>query len=217
MSLFCVESRIFLYRSVFFMRDKKNGYIYYNYHKKTEKEEIRDIAWRSVFRWLTAIIGVLFVFFLTWILFFQVIEVDGTSMMPTLNDGDRIVVSTFGYEPKTGDIVVIGAIDEDDVCLVKRVIATENQVVTMDYTDGSVIVDGVVLNEPYISEIITERREDEIKYPYTVPEGCVFVMGDNRNVSKDSRSVDIQSIDEDLVVGKAVIRLAFSSDAIIYD
>lgn len=197
------------------MRDKTNGYIYYNYHKKTEKEEIRETALRSVFRWLYAIVGVLFVFFMSWILFFQVVEVDGTSMMPTLNDGDRIVVSTLGYTPKRGDIVVIGASDEDGLCLVKRVIATENQVVTMDYSEGRVIVDGIVLKEDYLDELMTQRQKDEISYPYTVPEGCIFVMGDNRKVSKDSRSSAIKSIDEDFVVGKAVLRL--SSDAVIYD
>ena len=195
---------------------KPNGYIYYNYHKKTEKEEILDTALNSVFRWLTVIVSVLVAFFAIWILFFQVIEVDGTSMMPTLDDGDRLVVSTFGYTPERGDIVVIGKSSEDDVCLVKRVIATENQVVTMDYTEGKVIVDGVVLDEPYLAEAMKERQKDEISYPYTVPEGCVFVMGDNRKVSKDSRNTAIKSIDENLVVGKAAFRLGFS-DIGIYD
>lgn len=199
------------------MRDKANGYIYYNYHKKTEKEEISETAWNSVFHWLYAIVGVLFVFFAVWMLFFQVIEVDGESMLPTLQDGDKIVVSTFGYTPESGDIVVIGAVDEDDICLVKRVIATEKQVVTMDYSEGKVIVDGVVLQEDYLAEAVYEPGKDEITYPYTVPEGCVFVMGDNRKVSRDSRSTTIQSIDENLVVGKAVLRLKFSSDAFIYD
>lgn len=197
------------------MRDRTNGYIYYDYHKKTEKEEIMDTALRSVFRWLSVIIGVLFAFFMSWILFFQVVEVDGTSMMPTLDDGNLLVVSTFGYTPERGDIVVIGTTDEDGVCLVKRVIATENQVVTMDYTTGSVIVDGVVIDEDYIAEPMKKRQDDEINYPYTVPEGCIFVMGDNREVSRDSRSKTIKCIDEDLVVGKAAFRL--SVDAGIYD
>lgn len=199
------------------MRDKSNGYIYYNYHKKTEKEEISETAWKSAFRWLYAIVGVLFAFFMVWILLFQVVEVDGVSMEPTLESGDRVVVSTFCYTPKTGDIIVIGSLDDDEESLVKRVIATENQVVTMDYSAGNVIVDGVILDEPYISEAVYHRNDDEITYPYTVPEGCIFVMGDNRELSKDSRSVEIQSIDENLIVGKAVLRLTFSSDAFLYN
>lgn len=216
MSLFCVELSIFLYNGrCFSLRDKTNGYIYYDYHKNTEKEEIRQTAIRSVFQWLYIIVSVLFVFFTVWILFFQVVEVDGTSMHPTLKDGERIVVSTFGYTPQQGDIVVIGATHEDGVCLVKRVIATENQVVTVDYENSRVLVDGAVLEEDYISQTMSEPHRDEITYPYTVPEGCVFVMGDNRAVSKDSRSTEIGSINVDFVVGKAVLRLTASSDALI--
>ena len=197
------------------MRDKTNGYIYYNYHKKTEKEEISETAWTSVFHWLYAIVSVLFVFFLVWVFFFQVVEVDGTSMYPTLSDGERLVVSTFNYAPEAGDIVVIGAVDDDGVCLVKRVIATENQTVEVDYETGHVIVDGNVIEEPYLSEKMSDTVKNEIEYPYTVPENCVFVMGDNRAVSKDSRDKDVECIDENLVVGKAVLKLVFSSDAVI--
>ena len=197
------------------MRDNTNGYIYYDYHKNTEKEEIRKTAICSVFQWLNVIVCVLFVFFSVWILFFQVVEVDGMSMVPTLNDGERIVVSTFGYTPRRGDVVVISAAEKDGVCLVKRVIATENQTVTVDYENSKVIVDSVELSEDYISDSVSMPHKDEISYPCTVPEGCVFVMGDNRGVSKDSRSKDIGCIDEDFVVGKVVLRLTASSDALI--
>lgn len=215
MSLFCVEL-VFYRWSVFFMRDKTNGYIYYDYHKKTEKEEISDTAWTSVFHWLSALIAVLFVFFTVWIFFFQVVEVDGSSMSPTLTDGDRLVVSTFDYMPKTGDIVVIGAVDSENVCLVKRIIATENQTVDVDYDKGQVIVDGVVIDEPYLSEKMSEHIKNEIEYPYTVPEGCIFVMGDNRRISKDSRDKEHKSISVNYIVGKALCKLTFSTDADIY-
>lgn len=196
------------------MRDKTNGYIYYEYHKKTEKEEVCETAWKSVFNWLSVIVGILFVFFSVWIVFFHVIEVDGNSMDPTLRDGDRVLVSTFNYSPVKGDIIVAANTDENGVNLVKRVIATENQTVNVDYTSNTVYVDGTAIEEKYLPEEMKASIKDEISYPYTVPKGCIFLMGDNRNISMDSRSVELGCIETDNVVGKVVIR--FSSDYSIY-
>lgn len=197
------------------MKDRKNGYIYYDYHKKTEKEEISDTAWTSVFHWLYGIIGFLFVLFVVFILFFKVVEVDGESMAPTLNDNDKLLVYTLNYTPKQGDVVVISAGD-DDLSLIKRIIATENQTVDVDYKTGKVFVDGMEIEENYVAEMSLPDN-NEISYPYTVPENCVFVMGDNRNESSDSRSKIIKAIDEYRIVGKAMIRLFPFSDVNIYE
>lgn len=188
------------------MKERKNGYIYYEVREKSDREVIAETAWRSVFRWLTGIVAVLFVFFVGWMLFFHVVSVDGASMQPTLQDNDKLFVLTFRYEPQQGDIVVLQNNTETEGLLVKRVIATEGQVVDIDYDTGRVSVDGEVLDETYATAT-TQKALNEIAYPYTVPENCVFVMGDNRAESIDSRNSGIGGIDERRIVGKVIFRL----------
>ena len=125
------------------MNNKSNGYIYYDYHKKTEKEEIIETAWKSVFNWLSVIIGIFALLFFVWSMFFRVMVVDGNSMLPNLQDGDKVIIYTFNYSPNAGDVVV--AVDDNDTILLKRVIATENQTVDIDYNNSSVFVDSVKL------------------------------------------------------------------------
>ena len=197
------------------MKDSKNGYIYYDYHKKTEKEEISETAWTSVFHWLYGIVGFLFVLVIMFVLFFKVVEVSGESMMPALNDEDKLIVYTMNYIPQQGDIVVISA-EGDEATLIKRVIAKENQTVEVDYETGKVFVDGLAIDEKYVAEM-SVPDSNEITYPYTVPENCIFVMGDNRNESVDSRSKLIKAVDVNRVVGKAVLRFFPFSDRNIYD
>lgn len=193
------------------MKERKNGYIYYEVREKSDREVIAETAWRSVFRWLTGIVAVLFVFFVGWMLFFHVVSVDGASMQPTLQDNDKLFVLTFRYEPQQGDIVVLQNNTETEGLLVKRVIATEGQVVDIDYDTGRVSVDGEVLDETYATAT-TQKALNEIAYPYTVPGNCVFVMGDNRAESIDSRNSGIGGIDERRIVGKVVFRLYPFSD-----
>ncbi|MBQ8210464.1 MAG: signal peptidase I [Clostridia bacterium] len=196
------------------MRDKANGYIYYDFHKKTEKEEIIETAWKSVFNWLAVIVGLLAVIILLWSMFFRVIEVDGGSMLPTLEDGDKVIVYTFNYTPEAGDIIVAESDYADGTVLVKRVIAKDGQTVAVDYDNDTVYVDSSALNEAYLYSEDIEPHDDEIEYPHTVQDGCLFLMGDNRNSSKDSRSTAIGDIDADYVLGKVVFRI--SSDYKIY-
>ena len=143
--------------------------------------------------------------------------VDGESMAPTMLDGDRYLVSGLFYTPKQGDIIVfqpeineltlraIHDIRDNRKLLVKRVIATEGQVVDIDAETRQVLVDGVVLSEPYLSGNITDKRPDaNINYPYTVPSGHVFVLGDNRTASVDSRQIG--SIDIRTILGNVIVR-----------
>ncbi len=140
--------------------------------------------------------------------------VDGDSMLPTMLDGDRYLVSDLFYTPKQGDIIVFKPEDNaltrryisgENKLLVKRVIATEGQVVDIDEETHQVLVDGVVLNEPYLTGNITSKRTGAtIEYPYEVPAGHVFVMGDNRTVSVDSRLIG--SVDTRTIVGKIILR-----------
>ena len=144
---------------------------------------------------LGPMVHIIFVFFI------RVIDVKGTSMNPTLNNQDKMLVSGLFYKPEAGDIVVFKKDSySPDKALVKRVIATEGQEINIDFDRGIVYVDGVALEEDYISELTTTKLD--FIGPKTVPEGCVFVMGDNRNMSTDSRDKDIDMVDERLIIGK---------------
>ena len=123
-------------------------------------------------------------------------------MNPTLNNNDKMLVSGLFYEPKVGDVVVFKKDEYDpERALVKRVIATEGQVINMDFDHGIVYVDGVPIEEDYIMEPTTNKID--FIGPQTVPEGCVFVMGDNRNASTDSRKKEIGMVDIRLILGRA--------------
>ena len=140
--------------------------------------------------------------------------VDGASMAPTMLDGDRYLVSGLFYTPKQGDIIVFQPEDNaatrryihgENKLLVKRVVATEGQVVDIDDQTHQVLVDGVVLSEPYLTGNITYKRPDSsVVYPFEVPTGHIFVMGDNRLESVDSRQLG--SIDIRTILGKVFVR-----------
>ena len=130
-------------------------------------------------------------------------RVDGNSMLPTLHNNERLVVWRLGYEAEAGDIVILDP-PSGRGPYVKRVIATEGQVVKIDNMSGEVYVDGEKLSEPYINnKTYTMTGESE----FIVPEGHTFVMGDNRGNSHDSRSADVSYIDEDKIYGKVVLRI----------
>ncbi len=169
----------------------------------------------------------IFVFILIFAYFLRTVEVDGTSMYPTLCDRDRMLVLNTFSTPKTGSIVVIddtkGAVylDPDhevlmetqglQIVIVKRVIARGGQEIDIDFDTGLVSVDGQVLSEKYTSGLTT-RDEGGFTYPFTVPEGYVFVMGDNRSHSTDSRSGAVGLVPEDRVIGVAFWRYYRESD-----
>lgn len=159
----------------------------------------------ELFDWLQCIVSALVFCILFFTFVGRTVGVIGSSMVPTLQEGDRLIVSKLFYEPRYGDIVVLRKESFMAEPIVKRVIATEGQTVDIDFTEGIVYVDGVALDEPYTNSLTTDP--EDFTEPVTVPEGCVFVMGDNRNRSTDSRTESIGCVDERLILGKAYVRM----------
>lgn len=157
--------------------------------------------------WMLAVIMILF------LIFFRIIVVSGPSMKMTLLDGDYLLLisNLFYREPEKGDVVVVSKQDYDNgKPIVKRVIATEGQIVDMDFANGIVYVDGLPLEENYIN---TPTNLDEGSvFPQIVEEDHVFVMGDNRNNSKDSRSLEIGQVDKREVLGKVALLMVPGTD-----
>ena len=134
------------------------------------------------------------------VLFLPVLRIYGNSMTPTLSEG-QIVVSIKGAEIETGDIV---GVYYGSKVLIKRCIAQEHQWVDID-ADGNVYIDGEMIDEPYLTE--KAFGECNLDLPYQVPEGCIFVMGDHRETSIDSRNTSVGCIDKENFVGKIVFRV----------
>ena len=171
--------------------------------KQTAEKEGRDL-----YEWVQALVCSVLTVVLVFTFGIRLIGVDGHSMVPTLQDGDRLLVTTslLSGEYKYGDIVIIqkGAFAGGEP-IVKRVIATEGQTVDIDFTAGAVYVDGQLLEEDYIRQ--PTYLEEGLEFPVTVPEGCVFVMGDNRNDSDDSRDPELGPVDTRQILGRAVFLL----------
>jgi len=137
----------------------------------------------------------------------RIVMVDGESMVPTLQDRQRVVVTELFYTPKVGDVVIACVPGKSDP-YVKRVIASEGQTVDFDFEAHQLVVDGVAITEEYINETMTRTDwYSENRFPLTVPEGQVFICGDNRNNSNDSRYDNVGPIDEENIMGKVVFVL----------
>ena len=183
-----------------YMEDIKNE-IYSNedYDKFKKKKSIGN----EVLEWLESIAVSIFVVILIFTFAFRIVVVDGESMLPTLEDGQRLIISHLFYTPKQGDIVVVNS-QELNKTIIKRVIATEAQTIDIDIAAHTVTVDGKVLDEPYTNEGYM-LSDGGGSYPMVVPDGKIFVMGDNRNHSTDSRVIGFVSTED--VLGKAFLRI----------
>ena len=175
--------------------------------------EKKQTEGRGAYEWVQALVCSVLTVVLIFTFAVRIVRVSGESMRETLQDQDMLVVLNNwlcgGYEQ--GDIVIL---QRDDFYggepIVKRVIATEGQTVDIDFDAGVVYVDGTALEEPYTREPTWTQEGTE--FPLTVPEGCIFVMGDNRNHSSDSRSSDLGTVDTRYVIGKAVFLLFPGAD-----
>lgn len=185
------------------MRKAEDFLISFETSEYTKKDKMK--SWRFVYDWLDSLIYAIILILILFAFVFRVVGVNGDSMNPTLKSGDWLTVSAITSEVETGDIVVVTQPNSLNEPLIKRVIAKGGDTINIDFIEGTVTVNGVVLYEPYIAEA-TERMGDYV-YPLEIPEGYLFVMGDNRNNSLDSRFKTIGLIDERYVLGVANARI----------
>ena len=170
--------------------------------KAEEAVEQQESMCVDLYEWIQSLMTALVIYMAIFIFIIRVIDVSGSSMFPTLHDGDKMLVSNLFYTPHAGDVVVFKTDRYDpERALVKRVIATEGQEISIDFDRGIVYIDGLPVEEDYIAEL-TKTKLDFIG-PQTVPEGCMFVMGDNRNASTDSRKKEIGMVDQRMLLGRA--------------
>lgn len=159
----------------------------------------------DLYYWLQALVFALVFLILMSTLVGRLIGVKGSSMVPTLHEGDLLLLRSIGYTPEQGDVVVLRKQTFLAQPVVKRVIAVGGQHVTVDYSDHCVYVDGVALDEPYINETMNDPLSPSMNVlDVTVPEGSIYVMGDNRNNSSDSRHEMLGTVDTRYVLGKAL-------------
>lgn len=173
----------------------------------------------NIYYWLQTLVLAVAAIVLLFTFVGRITRVEGDSMLQTLHNGDLLLLQSAFYTPKTGDIVVLNKTVDETLSLlggeaiVKRVIATEGQTVSVDYDSSVVYVDGQPLEEPYVWERMDRRTGPYSgQTPFVVPEGSVFVMGDNRNNSTDSRHELLGPVDEGYILGRAVCILFPFSD-----
>ena len=174
--------------------------------KKEKQTQEKKLTWKqNVMLYLHDGVYLLTIVLIAFLLVFRIIVVSGDSMRRTLVDGDYLLLlnNVFYQEPKQGDVIVISKKSFDNgAAIVKRVIATEGQTVDIDFEEGIVYVDGEALHEPYINNPTNHSLGTQ--FPLTVADNCIFVLGDNRAVSRDSRDPVIGQVDKREVLGKAL-------------
>ncbi len=171
-------------------------------HAKTTQQRSKERRLvTTLFDWVGAMVTALVVLVVLFTFVFRNVGVDGDSMQPTLQTGDRLLLSSLVSDYQRGDIVVIDRYTDEP--LIKRVVAMAGDTVEI-LGDGTLLINGLEQHEPYIQGYTVPR---DIEGVVTVPDGCLFVMGDNRTTSKDSRLNEIGMVSVKDVVGKAIFRL----------
>lgn len=161
--------------------------------------------WEIVYEWMDSFVFSIILILIVFVFGFRVVGVDGESMMPTLNNMDWLAVQAINSTIERGDIVVITQPNITNKPLIKRVIAVGGDTLDINFMTGEVKVNGEVIDEPYI--MAPTHNQGDFNKPIRIPEGYLFVMGDNRNDSLDSRFDSIGIIDERYVLGVASVRL----------
>ena len=181
---------------------------------QSQEEEQPRRKGSDLFEWLQLLMGCVLVAVVLFNCFARLTRVDGNSMNNTLKDGEMMLIWSLGYQPQQGDIVVLNKTDQvtdqllHSKAIVKRVIATGGQTVDIDYSTGTVYVDGEPLDEPYIKEeMYLPANPMMYNTHWEIPEGSVFVMGDNRNASTDSRDARLGCVDERYIMGRVYFTL----------
>ena len=176
-----------------------------NTEKRESQQEEKKSDGKESYEWVQALVCSVLAVVVLFTFVARLIGVDGHSMLPTLQDGDRMLVlnSVLYHDYKYGDVVVLRKDTFLKDPIVKRVIATAGQTVDIDFDSGTVYVEGEPLQEDYINELTF--LEEGTEFPLTVPDGHIFVMGDNRNRSSDSRDSNLGTVDTRYVIGRAVV------------
>ncbi len=186
-----------------------------NSNAENIEEKVAATSWqRELFEWVKVIVIAVVIAFLLKTFVMTLARVDGRSMEPTLHNADRMYVNKLFYKPERGDVVIIKSKKTNEKFWIKRVIAVEGDTLFIDFTNGDVYVNDEIIDEPYIKEPtlsfgnyvnrLMSNGEFTRENPLTIPEGEVFVMGDNRNNSSDSRVIGPVSVED--VEGHAVFR-----------
>ena len=177
---------------------------------------------KEIFEWLEVIVTAMVAVVLVFTFFVRIATIDGSSMENTLYGGEKVLISKIGYTPKQGDIVVISRnynnIDPSDIKwpdniyssepIIKRIIALEGQTVDIDFEKGIVYVDGKKIDDSYTKT--PTNQQGDVQFPVIVPENCVFVLGDNRNNSSDSRISSLGEngmLNKDYIIGRVIFRI----------
>ncbi|MCL2392186.1 MAG: signal peptidase I [Oscillospiraceae bacterium] len=160
----------------------------------------------ELYDWLQCLVSAIICGIFIFVFIGRTIGVDGESMMNTLHNRDRVIMSNLFYTPQNGDIVVFHSPSEafGGTPLVKRVIGIAGQSIDIDFETGEVFINGDVIDEPYILELTTYNRH-RFDGPVMIPEGYVFVMGDNRNFSTDSRAREVGMVDTRFILGRVYL------------
>lgn len=201
-----------------FLATEDDGNIKSDKSTETKQENEKSSFVINLFDWLDVFVKAMIVVVILFTAVFKIATIDGDSMQNTVFHGEKVIISNVFYSPKQGDIVVVSrnyknsadCYERNSAPIIKRVIATEGQTVDIDFEEGIVYVDGKALDEPY-TKTPTNLSYD-IDFPITVKKDCVFLLGDNRNDSLDSRSSRIGAegtgqVDKRYILGKVLTRI----------